>query len=407
MNRVDEAIKAFRAGKMVIITDHPERENEGDLCIDAQFVTPEIINFMAHFACGLICVPMEQRRLQELELQPMVYTNEDNHRTAFTVSVDHKETTTGISAFERSYTIQKLIDTSCGPFDFRKPGHVFPLAGCTGGVLERQGHTEAVLDLVKLSRSGIPDVTNKAVAGVICEILNSDGSMARQKSLENFAKTHNLCMISVDDLIRYRKEQECGVTRETETILPTKYGNFKLIGYTENITKKEHVVLTMGDVSGARPVLCRIHSECLTGDAFGSLRCDCGEQFKEALRLISTEGRGVLVYLRQEGRGIGLINKLKAYALQDTGVDTVDANLQIGFPADMRDYRVGALILKDLGVQKVRLITNNPQKIKSIEQNGIQVSQRIPICVQANEYNTFYLQTKQKRMCHQLELIDR
>jgi len=405
MNSVDEAITAFRSGKMVIITDHPERENEGDLCIDAQFASPEIINFMAHFACGLICVPMEQGRLQELELRPMVFNNEDNHRTAFMVSVDHINTTTGISAFERSFTIQKLIDRSCGPFDFRRPGHVFPLAGCAGGVFERQGHTEAVLDLVRLSRSEMPDAANKAIAGVICEILNPDGSMARQRSLEHFATTHGLCMISVDDLVKYRKEKEFGVTREIETVLPTKYGNFKLIGYTENISKKEHVALIMGDVSGDRPVLCRIHSECLTGDAFGSLRCDCGEQFQEALRMISNEGSGILIYLRQEGRCIGLINKLKAYALQDTGVDTVDANIQIGFPADMRDYRVGSLILKDLGVQKVRLMTNNPQKIASIENNGIQVFQRIPLSVPANKYNQFYLQTKQKRMSHQLEVI--
>lgn len=405
MSSVEEAIRAFQAGKMVIITDHEDRENEGDVCIDAQFATPEVINFMAHFACGLICVPMEQRRLEELELQPMVHHNEDNHGTAFTVSVDHIETATGISAFERAHTIQKLIDTSCGPADFRRPGHIFPLAGRTGGVLERQGHTEAVLDLVKLARSEMPASSNTAIAGVICEILDSDGTMARQKSLENFAKTHNLCMISVADLVRYRKDREGGITRETETILPTEYGTFRLVGYTENATGKEHLALILGDISGDEPVLCRVHSECLTGDALGSLRCDCGEQYKEAMRLISRQGRGILVYLRQEGRGIGLINKLKAYALQDTGIDTVDANIHLGFPADMRDYRIGALILRDLGVRSVRLMTNNPQKIESMEQNGIKVFQRIPLHIQANTYNKFYLRTKQERMHHQLETL--
>jgi 3,4-dihydroxy 2-butanone 4-phosphate synthase/GTP cyclohydrolase II len=405
MNSVEEAIQAFRSGKMVIITDHEDRENEGDVCIDARFATPEVINFMAHFACGLICVPMEQRRLEELELQPMVHRNEDNHGTAFTVSVDHVETTTGISAFERAHTIQKLIDMSCGPADFRRPGHVFPLAGRKGGVLERQGHTEAVLDLVKLARSEMPVSLNAAIAGVICEILDSDGTMARQKSLEHFARTHNLCMISVTDLVRYRKDRNLGITRETETILPTEYGTFRLVGYTENATGKGHLALILGDISGDEPVLCRVHSECLTGDALGSLRCDCGEQYREAMRLISLEGRGILVYLRQEGRGIGLINKLKAYALQDTGIDTVDANIHLGFPADMRDYRIGALILRDLGVRSIRLMTNNPEKIESMEQNGIKVFQRIPLLIQANTYNKFYLRTKQERMHHQLETL--
>jgi len=405
MNSVEEAIQAFRSGKMVIITDHEDRENEGDVCIDARFATPEVINFMAHFACGLICVPMEQRRLEELELQPMVHRNEDNHGTAFTVSVDHVETTTGISAFERAHTIQKLIDMSCGPADFRRPGHVFPLAGRKGGVLERQGHTEAVLDLVKLARSEMPASLNAAIAGVICEILDSDGTMARQKSLEHFARTHNLCMISVTELVRYRKDRNLGITRETETILPTEYGTFRLVGYTENATGKGHLALILGDISGDEPVLCRVHSECLTGDALGSLRCDCGEQYREAMRLISLEGRGILVYLRQEGRGIGLINKLKAYALQDTGIDTVDANIHLGFPADMRDYRIGALILRDLGVRSIRLMTNNPEKIESMEQNGIKVFQRIPLLIQANTYNKFYLRTKQERMHHQLETL--
>jgi len=405
MNSVEEAIQAFRSGKMVIITDHEDRENEGDVCIDARFATPEVINFMAHFACGLICVPMEQRRLEELELQPMVHRNEDNHGTAFTVSVDHVETTTGISAFERAHTIQKLIDMSCGPADFRRPGHVFPLAGRKGGVLERQGHTEAVLDLVKLARSEMPVSLNAAIAGVICEILDSDGTMARQKSLEHFARTHNLCMISVTELVRYRKDRNLGITRETETILPTEYGTFRLVGYTENATGKGHLALILGDISGDEPVLCRVHSECLTGDALGSLRCDCGEQYREAMRLISLEGRGILVYLRQEGRGIGLINKLKAYALQDTGIDTVDANIHLGFPADMRDYRIGALILRDLGVRSIRLMTNNPEKIESMEQNGIKVFQRIPLLIQANTYNKFYLRTKQERMHHQLETL--
>jgi 3,4-dihydroxy 2-butanone 4-phosphate synthase/GTP cyclohydrolase II len=410
MNTIEEGLAAFGAGKMIIVTDDENRENEGDLCIDARFATPEAVNFMARQACGLICVPMEKDRLDALGLAPMVACNTDNHGTAFTVSVDHVDTTTGISAFERAHPIRKLIDPSCGPADFRRPGHVFPLAGRKGGVLIRQGHTEAMLDLVRLARenrafAGDPgEEARKPLAGVICEIINPDGTMARHDSLEAFARTHDLCMISIADLVRYRNEHDSPVTRETETRLPTKYGDFRLVAYSEHVTGKEHLALVLGDIPRDAPVLCRIHSECLTGDALGSRRCDCGEQYDEAMRRIAENGQGVLVYLRQEGRGIGLVNKMKAYALQDTGMDTVDANICLGFPADLRDYRVGAGILKDLGIRKVRVLTNNPAKTESLELCGIEVTERIPLLIEPNDHNKFYLRTKQERMNHLLDI---
>lgn len=397
MNTIEEGLVALRAGKMLVLVDDEDRENEGDVYIPAQFATPEAVNFMARHACGLICVPMEEARLADLSMGQMVQNNTDNHCTAFTVSVDHRDTTTGISAHERSYTIKKLIDSTAKGEDFRRPGHVFPLAARDGGVLVRAGHTEAAVDLSRLCR--MPG-DNTPPAGVICEIMNSDGTMARMAELLVFAEKHGLCIISIEDLIRYRRENERLVAVEAETFLPTRYGNFRLTGYREIYTGKEHLALVMGNISDGEPVLCRVHSECLTGDALGSSRCDCGEQYEEAMRRIAEEGRGVLVYLRQEGRGIGLINKLKAYALQDRGLDTVDANIHLGFPADMRDYQIGVQILQDLGVHTLKLMTNNPSKIEGLEKYGIKIVERISIRIKANKYNELYQQTKDARMNH-------
>ena len=394
-NTIEDAIKEIKEGKIIIVIDNPDRENEGDLLMAAEKVTGESINFMAKYGRGLICMPVEEKRLKKLKIGPMVEKNTDNHETAFTVAIDHIDTTTGISAFERALTIQKVLDESSKPDDFRRPGHVFPLIAKKGGVLERNGHTEAAVDLPKLA--GLKG------AGVICEIMKDDGTMARTSDLIKFANEHNLKIITIKDLIEYRRkmeEKETLVERVVETKMPTRYGDFKMFGFINKLNGEHHVALVKGEINEKNEVLTRVHSECLTGDALGSKRCDCGEQYDAAMKRIAEEGCGILLYMRQEGRGIGLINKLKAYSLQDKGFDTVEANEMLGFPADMRSYDVAAAILKDLGVFKVNLMTNNPRKIDGLERYGIEIVNRVPIKMNHNEKNEFYLQTKKEKLGH-------
>lgn len=398
LDRVEEAIYELMRGKVVIVVDDEDRENEGDFVVLAEKATPEVINFMITQGRGLVCLPITAERAEELDLQPMVAQNTDNHGTAFTVSIDHKDTTTGISAYERSLTVKAIMDPNAKPSDFRRPGHMFPLIAKKGGVLRRAGHTEAAVDLARMC-GAYP-------AGVICEVIKEDGTMARLPDLVEIAKTYDLKLISVKDLIHYRNEKEKLVNREVEVRMPTDYGEFRAVAYTNDVDNKEHVALVKGEINGDEPVLVRVHSECLTGDVFHSHRCDCGPQFEAALRQIEEAGRGVLLYMRQEGRGIGLINKLKAYKLQEQGFDTVDANLKLGFPADLRDYGIGAQILKDLGVRKIRLMTNNPRKIKGLEGYGLEVVERVPIQMKENEDNTKYLHTKQAKLGHLLKFDD-
>ena len=394
-NTIEDAIKDIKEGKIIIVIDNPDRENEGDLLMAAEKVTGEAINFMAKYGRGLICMPVEEKRLKKLKIGPMVEKNTDNHETAFTVAIDHIDTTTGISAFGRALTIQKVLDESSKPDEFRRPGHVFPLIAKKDGVLERNGHTEAAVDLPKLA--GLKG------AGVICEIMKDDGTMARTSDLIKFANEHNLKIITIKDLIEYRRkmeEKETLVERVVETKMPTRYGDFKMFGFINKLNGEHHVALVKGEINEKNEVLTRVHSECLTGDALGSKRCDCGEQYDAAMKRIAEEGCGILLYMRQEGRGIGLINKLKAYSLQDKGFDTVEANEMLGFPADMRSYDVAAAILKDLGVSKVNLMTNNPRKIDGLERYGIEIVNRVPIKMNHNEKNEFYLQTKKEKLGH-------